>query len=268
MTRPLPVFAGPGVRDRHQTDAILTSLPLSYAAAPAETVGGVVVVDGPGDWPQAASQALRAGAAGVIVVEPEARPLAELRRTAADHGLVVVDSPWAANPVLEAAAAAFRATATAGPRLECRITVGVGGALPRTLLGQLGLVRALLGPVTQLRVQHRSEHGYVGEARSGGTAVDLSVVCTDAVPAQARARLLTGDGSVDLTIPSGETAQPARLTVTGPQGAVLAPTRYESGHRATWRRMHALLASGGSAPDLADLEADIRTAAVFSNLEG
>jgi len=80
-------------------------------------------------------------------------------------------------------------------------------------------------------------------------------------------RLLTG-GSVEVEIPSGETARPARLTTTGPQGAMLAPTLYESGHRATWRRLHQLISVDGQSADLDDLDADIATASALNPSEG
>ena len=99
------------------------------------------------------------------------------------------------------------------------------------------------------------------KARANGVAVDLSVVCTNATPEHATVRLLTSDGSIEVEIPNGETAQPAHLTITSPSGAQIAPTLYESGHRATWRRLHRLITGGEPANDLDGLETDIATAA-------
>ena len=169
---------------------------------------------------------------------------------AADHGVVVIDSTWASNPVLAAASEALHTAIGPQSRLECRIVVRVGTDLDRALLDQLSLLRALLGPVVDLEILQRSEHGYVGEARANGVAVDLSVVCTNATPEHVTVRLLTSDGSIEVEIPSGETARPAHLTITSPSGAQIAPTLYESGHRATWRRLHRLITGGEPANDL------------------
>ena len=261
MTTTLNIFASESVRTTRASDAVLASLPLSYAPAADSRAGGVAVVDGSGGWPAAVVQALHNGAAGVIVVQPGPEDLGGLRALAADHGVVVVDSTWASNPVLAAASEALHAAIGQQSRLECRIVVRVGTDLDRALLDQLSLLRALLGPVVDLEILQRSEHGYVGEGRANGVAVDLSVVCTNATPEHATVRLLTSDGSIEVEIPSGETARPAHLTIISPSGAQIAPTLYESGHRATWRRLHRLITGGEPANDLDGLETDIATAA-------
>ena len=95
------------------------------------------------------------GAAGVIVVQPGPEDLGGLRALAADHGVVVIDSTWASNPVLAAASQALHAAIGPHSRLECRIVVRVGTDLDRALLDQLSLLRALVGPVTDLEILHR-----------------------------------------------------------------------------------------------------------------
>jgi hypothetical protein len=218
------------------------------------------VVDGTGDWPAAVVSAIRDGAAGVIVVRPAPADMTELRSVAAERGVVVLDSIWASNPVVQAAAAALRPAIGPRSRLECRIVVGVRTDLDRALLDQLSLVRGLVAPVSELEMLKRSHHGYVGEARAGGAAVDLSVVCSNAVHEHAKVRLITSDGSVEVEIPEGETAKPAYLTITTSKGTELFPTQYESGHRATWRRLHRLLTTGQQSTELDGLEDDIATA--------
>ena len=103
---------------------------------------GVTVVGGSGNWPQAAASAIRAGATGVIVVAPDPADLSPLRAPETRDVAVVVDSPWASNPVVGSAGNAFRAAATAGRRLECRVIARPGHPLAGVLLGQLSLVRA------------------------------------------------------------------------------------------------------------------------------
>jgi hypothetical protein len=215
MTGPLSFYIADDVCDRHSTGAILASLPLSYNASAATVEGGITAVDGSQDWPGATARALAAGAAGVIVVQPQPADLREFR-AGFKSGVVVLDSRWASNPVVTSASSALRAVS--GYRLECRIVVHVGGSLRIALLDQLSLVRALVGPAIDLRILHQSEHGYISEAQPGDLAVDLHVVRTNAPPEHAQVRLLTGDGSVEVEISSGETARPARLTPNGPQG--------------------------------------------------
>ena len=266
MTTAMPVFASDQVRHAVGTDAVLSSLPLSYAATDDPVPGGVVVVDGSGDWPAATLTALRAGAAGVIVVHPGVAELAELRAALNGNTAVVIDSPWASSPVVDAAAQALRSAVADGSRLECRIVVAVGADLDRVLLDQLSLVRALIGPITDLEILHRSERGFVGEARTALAAVSVGVICSNAGPEHAAVRLLTHDGSVEVDIPSSESARPGHLRITDPSGMQLAPTLYESGHRATWRRLHRAITTGDRPTDLDGLEADIRTASsVFAS---
>ena len=82
-----------------------------------------------------------------------------------------------------------------------------------------------------------------------------------AVPAQARARLLTSSGGVEITLPDPGTARPAQIVITTPDGQQLLPTLWESPHRATWRRLSTSLAAGASTPDLSDFDADQRVLA-------
>jgi hypothetical protein len=233
----------------------LATLPLSL---PDPT--GVVVVDGDPDWPAELLRAMRSGAAGIVLVHPAPVDFADLLSTAPST-IVVVDSRWASNPVTGLAAEVFRGAAGNGSRVECRVTLEPGSDFATALLDQLVLIRALLGPVTGVQVRHLSDRTLHAEGSTDAAVVDFSVVCTNALPASATVRLLTSDGSVELLIPSGDTAQPARLTTVGPEGAVLAPTHYETGHRAGLRRLrelHAAESADGMA-DLRRLHADVVT---------
>ena len=126
--------------------------------------------------------------------------------------LVALDTRWATNPVVASASTAFTTALPHGSRIECQVHLPVGSPIETAMLDQLVLLRVLVGPVTDLRVLTRSSNGYEAEGRAAGHPVDLSLVCTDADLESASVRLLTTDGSVKLTIPSGLTAQPARLT--------------------------------------------------------
>ena len=135
----------------------------------------------------------------MIVVEPQPADAEGLR--ARSGKLIALDRRWSANPVVESAARTVAACLPKSGRIECRVLVPVGSPLEAALLDQLSLIRALVGEATAVRVLTHSNHGYAAEAAAAGHAVDLSVVCTDAVPESATVRLLTGNGSVDLTVP-------------------------------------------------------------------
>jgi hypothetical protein len=249
------------------TDArsTLATLPLSF---PDPT--GVVFVDGDPNWPAELVRAMRSGPAGIVLVNPRPVDFADLLTTDPST-IVVVDPRWASNPVTGLAAQAFRAAAADRSRVECRVIMEPGSDFATALLDQLTLIRAVLGPVTGVRVRHLSDRALLAEGLTGlSAAVDFSIVRTTALPASASLRLLTSDGSVELTIPSGDTAQPARLITVGPEGAVLTPTQYETGQRSSLRRLRELQATG-SADGLADLRrlhADVvtTTAAIGDHL--
>ena len=235
----------------------LATLPLSF-----QDPTGIVIVDGSRDWPTDVTHAMGSGAVGILVVQPKPIEFKDLLDADPSKVVVVVDSTWASNPVITEAAQAFRAAAAAdgSSRLECRVILPPGSDFPAALLDQLTLVRALLSPVSEVRVRYQSDHGLHAEGTTDSSmTVDLSVVCTAAVPPSATVRLLTSDGSVELQLPAGDTAQPAQLITVGPDGAVLAPTQYETGHRTSLRRLRELLANepADGLADLRHLHADV-----------
>ncbi|MEV4263946.1 hypothetical protein [Kribbella sp. NPDC049584] len=225
----------------------LATLPLSI-----KNPGDVVIVDGANDWPTEAKNAIDAGVTGVVIVQPRA---AEFVLPQATSTIVVVDSAWASNPVTSTDA--FRTATTNGSRLECRVIVAPGADFATALLAELALIRVLLAPVQKLHLHHRSADAVYAEGSTdAGVTIDVSIICTSAVPPSATVRLLTSDGSVELLIPSGDTAQPARLITVGPDGAVQAPTQYEAGHRASLRRLRDAV-PGDELADLRHLHDDV-----------
>ncbi|WP_427885519.1 hypothetical protein ACQHIV_24660 [Kribbella sp. GL6] len=236
--------ATPAVRGAR---AAVATLPVSLPDG-----ADVTIVDGSGDWPAAVRRALDGGDGAIVVVEPRIAEFGDLL-----NAPVFVDSPWASNPVVDRAALKV----ADGNRIECRVIAAPGCDLGDALLHQLTLIRALRSPMRALTIRYRSDNALYAEGTTDDVGVDFSVVCTTAVPTSATVRLLTSDGSVELQIPSGETAQPARLTSVGPDSAVLAPTIYETGHRATLRRLH------DTAPaDLSHLYDDVQL--VLAAVEG
>ncbi|NQX26487.1 hypothetical protein HQQ81_03875 [Microbacteriaceae bacterium VKM Ac-2854] len=253
----LTVQADAPARAAGDVAAVIASLPVSLAPADENTAGAaeLVAIAGSAGWSGRAAEALAAGAHGVLVIEPVAEDVAAL------DGLVVLDRTFASNPGLSAALPAIEAIDD-GALLEARVVVPVGADLDAALLGQLALVRAAGSPVAMARILARSAAGYTvrGELESGRSVL-LTAVASDARPAAASLRLLGATSAVEVEIPAPVAARPLRATVTTAEGATLLPTQYETAHRASWRRLRDLLASGSPAADLDAFAADAALAA-------
>ena len=118
-------------------------------------------------------------------------------------------------------------------------------------------VRELIGPLHGVSLLHHDHNGCFAVAGAGDLLVDLGVVRSAAVAPQASMRVLTNDGGVELSLPDPSTARPAEVMITDGDGLRLLPTvSRESGHRAVWRRLQALLTSGETAMDLRFIEGD------------
>jgi hypothetical protein len=235
------------------TSTVLSSLPLSYAAADHDAAPRVAVVAGTLGWPVAVQRALQEGSVAAIVVHPEP---ANLGATLATPGLVLVDSIWAGNPAVSAASGHFRAAAADAQLLECRVISGPNRSLRANLVDLAALVRELIGPLHGVSLLHHDHNGCFAVAGAGDLSVGLGVVRCTAVAPQASVRVLTNDGGVELSLPDPSTARPAEVVITNGDGSRLLPTVWESGHRAAWRRLQALLTSGETAMDLRFLEED------------
>ena len=267
MSAPVRVTIPDGGRAAELARTVLSSLPLSYAPNGKHEPGAMIIVDGQKTaWPDATATAIMESAAGVVVIGPQPAELGPLLSLLDQHRVpVVVDSSWT-NPVIPVAANAFATAMTSGIRLECRMIALPGQDQQAALVDQLFLVRHLIGAASDVRLIFTSDRGYFAEAAVGPSTssgrtltVDLSVICTRARPRSATVRLLTLDGSVELFLPSGDTAQPARLITVDQNGATVAPALYESGHRSSWRRLWELINSGEKTTDLQDLAVDIAT---------
>ena len=260
MSVPIRVIIPDGGRVAELARIVLSSLPLSYASNGEHGPGAVFIVDGQATaWPEAVASAIKEPAAGVVVIEPRPAELGSLLGLLDQHPVpVVVDSRWT-NPLLPAAAEAFATAMTSDGRLECRVIIPPGQDQQNALVDQLSLVRRLIGAASGVRMIFTSDGGYFAQAAAGGLRLDLSLVCTRAQPNSATVRLITLDGSVELFLPSGDTARPAQLITVGQNGVTEAPALYESGHRSSWRRLRELINSGQTTADLQDLAADIAT---------
>src|SRR6059058_1084453 len=101
-----------------QVRSALATLPLSFPN-PAD----VTIVDGSSDWPAEVRRAVGSGAGAIVIVHPRPAEFADLLALES-RAPVVVDSPWASNPVIDTARHAF--DGAAGNSLECRAILPPG----------------------------------------------------------------------------------------------------------------------------------------------
>ncbi|WP_230672678.1 hypothetical protein [Rathayibacter sp. Leaf248] len=249
------------VRETGAIDAVVASLPVSLAFG--RSAVDLVAVDGSTGWTTEVLRAREAGARGVLVVDPREEDVS------AGHALgfpVVLDRPFSGNPGVEDVRSAL---ADVEPRalLEARVVVPTGTALRHALLEQLALVRAAHAPLESAALVISTPRGYTVRGRlRTGRAVLLTGAVSDAVPTSATLRAVGADVIVDACIPSPETARPLRATITTSNGQTMLPTRYETAHRFSWRRLIALVRAEESSTDLEDFAADRAVIASLSPL--
>jgi hypothetical protein len=254
MTTPLRVQAGPDVEQAGAVGAVVASLPVSFA--PAGGVPDVVALAGTAGWTAAATEAVRSGVRGVVVVDPVAEHPAALAAAAAEAATaVVLDQTWAGNPALAESQAAARtaiATALAEAVLLDSVACGVPGTDPKVLLTRhLGAVLACGVELEDLRVIQRNANGYtVIGSLPGGAPAALQGITTSSLPATATVSVLTASGRADITLPDASAGWPAEVRSVTAAGATTFPTLYESAHRHSWRRLRAAVAAGAPEADL------------------
>lgn len=261
MTTQLTVFASAEADTAGRIAETVASLPVSLH--PGTEGADLVGVAGESGWTEAAAEAIRSGARGVLVVDPVAEDVTALGAQAEDAGVpVVLDSPWAHNPAVLEAAAVLAERNDADTLLDVRVDGPLGADLDRLLLGQLALVRAVAAPVVKLRFDRRNRTGYdaIGELASGAR-VNLSAILSDGLPAGATVRVIRAKDAVRLAVPHPGTAVPGHLVVSDESGATLRTTKWESAHRVAWRTLHELVVDGGTVAELAAFQEDAAVAA-------
>lgn len=239
---------------------VIASLPVSLHPAGGNRAD-LVAVDGSPGWTHAAEEAIRNGARGVIVINPGAEDVTTLREKADEARVpVVIDSTWTHNPAVTAGRSVFTAHNDADTLLEARVNVPVESDLERVLLAQLSLIRAAVDEVISLRFVRKDRHGYDASARlSGGARASLAAIATDSVAASAYLRIIKPETAVETVLPAPSAAIPGRVTVSGPEGATLLTTKWETAHRSAWRQLHLLVRAGDSGTDLTGFARDVFT---------
>lgn len=257
MSRQLSVVASPEADAAGAVAQVIASLPVSLRPGTGEA--DLVAVSGP-HWAQDAAAAAASGVSGIMIVNPS-----PVDAGAADSDLsaiavpVVVDSTWSHNPAVAAAAPHFAALSEPAA-FESRVDVPLRSDLEQVLLAQLALVRSAVEPVGSLTVDRWNDRGYdIRGTLAGGASIALAAVLTGGLPTSASLRALTRHDAVRLHLPDPATATCGTVTVSGPDGATVLPTLWETPHRAAWRELHRRVNDGESTSDLDDLVADIAT---------
>lgn len=257
MTEQLTVGATPEATTTGAIAEVIASLPVSMRAG--DSAAGLVAVSGPG-WASEAITVATGGARGILATDPVFTDFP----THAEELLgakipIVVDTTWAYNPAVDAAASHFAALNPADTMLESRVETRAGSDLARVLLAQLALIRRATGSaVTTLSIHRWKSNGYtaIGSAENGAE-VALDAILTDVRPPSAALWALTRQAAVRLTVPDPTTATFGTVTISDQHGAVLLPTAYETAHRAAWRELHRRVNVGATTNDLPALLADL-----------
>lgn len=253
----LPVFTTSPDAAAIDLPSVIASLPVSLCASdgPADAL---VAIDGAAGWPQRVADARHNGALGVVLVHPEPVPTDQV--PAITDTPLVVDHRFAGNPVL-ANGVGLLADWRGDVLIEVASTVPDRTDLPRTLIDQFAILHRLGQPARDAqRLVWDDAGSYVRGATTCGLRFLLSAHVSTGVPRYTRVRAMAPDRSIDVELPDPITAQPARLITTTSNGAVLAPTVWETSHRVAWRRLHAAVTAGAPAPDLTDLAAHLTVA--------
>ncbi|MEV4951252.1 hypothetical protein [Paenarthrobacter nitroguajacolicus] len=259
MRTTFDVRADNGAAQTGAIASVIASLPISLAPGHADTAA-LQGVTGTTGWAHRAAERITKGAVGVAVIAPEPGDTQSLESLAASASVpVVLGFRWASNPAVPQAAEVFKQAAPDSALIE--VTAYIRGSIPIEQIRAelLVLAERLLGPLKDVRTLRNNKNGFAVAATLPGSGAPLTIasIVSNALDNDVRIRMLTKNGCVDLWIPAPDTARPATLKITGPDGALISPTIYESSHRATWKRLAALAANSSTASDLAEFRTAI-----------
>jgi hypothetical protein len=225
--------------------------------------GAIVVVDGSAEWWDAAVLVVEAGAAAVLVAEPDAVPL-EAARALADRAVgwdvpILVHRARLRVDVLDVANGQRGGVAPRVTVAECRAT---GGDLPAMVRDAVGWMRELAGESLVVAAATVGAHAGTAllRARDDGHVVgSLLLAVTSPEGAVLRVQGL-GEATTELEFdaPLGRSG----LATSTVDGRLVAPARYETGERASLRRAVGTLVRGKPSTDLDQLLHDAEVASV------
>lgn len=243
MTTATTVFLEESARSTAGT--LLASLPLSFSRVDEITSADAVVLSGALGWAHRAMTHVTNGAKGIIVLDPRPDDVATIRELAdrvdAEETTVLLSEQFSGNPAVPGIA----------ERLEGADTLAVHGMLTGSsddiLFDGLRLVRSVgvthLELVDLLRNKASASATLRGENKRGPILVRILASSTAVAPSALALRGYGLGSIVTATLHDASTARPATVRRSTADGVDIAPTRYETAHRATWRAFRAGTAS-------------------------
>lgn len=239
MTEQLTVTSQPTADRAGSIREVIASLPISLSRSTSPEPD-LVAVTGTTGWTNRAIEAIRAGARGVLVIDPQPEPVHELKAVAIQREVpVVLNHRLASNPGVEVARRKVQSISAEISYVDLTAAVdpwSTSGAA----LEELRLIASkLVGRVQGLRTLRHNESVSLASGYCAGTSIPVTLAALHAPLGAfaAQARIVTANGDIELRIPSPETAAPAEVTFTDAEGTTLAPTLYESSRRSSWRRL-------------------------------
>jgi hypothetical protein len=247
--------------------SVLASVPGRFLLAEGGPADVVVVSGQDPEWPDYLARAVDDGARGALVVDPGVADLERVRRLSgavAGRAVVAVEAVYADDRTWGSARDEVAATATTASIVDSLVSVprdSTGGALLRALVGQLAVVRPLVGSLAQLRLLHRGDQEYVLAAPFSGTRVTLAGVVSAAGRAGLTLDVVAPDRRWEIRFDETALGSPTKITAHDETGTHTRPLVHESGRRMTWQRLYQALTSARDVGyGLNDLATDLELA--------
>ena len=230
--------------------AVLASVPRRFLVAERGPADVVVVSGRNPDWLDRVVRVVEDGAQGVLVVHPglvDPELVRGLVPAVAGRAVVAVDTPYAADPTWTAARTDIAADAASAAIVDSLASIGRGqdGDIGEALVGQIAVVRPLVGPLDELRLVHRDDRAYLLGAQTRGPRVTLSGVISAAGRTALAVDVVTPQRRWQVRFDDSALAGPTEVTAYDETGAHTRPFIYESGRRVTWQRLHEALTGSG-----------------------
>lgn len=228
----------------------VATFPLSFRAAGSATPD-VHVIGGGAGWAARAASLVEAGARAVLVGDPVAEDVHELRVSAAEAGASILLAPeGAADPAI--GLMRERLTASDGGLLECRVVASPSATRSATVMAVLTIVSNVDSPPRDLDTMAGDAHGLHATGRlESGRDLFVALDVSDAVRPIARLRVISTTGAVEADIPLTERRRPAVVRDISDGEEWHGEAGYLTASRSALARLHEV-ATGSS--DLSDLD--------------
>lgn len=235
----------------------VAELPGSAIVSP-DVKGAIAVVPGDDVWWVAASDAIAAGAAAVVVAQPAVAPLEDLEALASLVGAtpVIVERPLLRADVVAAVGASVQTLPAAGAlAVECHAPARTLGPALRDAIGWARVIAR--APLAPLAAESWGGRVLALLESEQGASVSIVAAAQSGAPVPGRVRITSIAGTrvevdADLDIV---------VSLTDAAGRGILPARFESSERVALRRAISAVRTAERSSDLADLRHDAALAA-------